>query len=167
MKKQMIILLTILSLLILVGASLFLVGGGPVVLDVGIHKTDFIGQSIMNIDDALVNDMDGSVEILFQNPLPYDIRLPLTGTIEPSGKTDCTNDGSITATYLLADGTFIQVEPTSKIPPGGVFTVRWDCQPTKSHKAGERFKAELGFDYVTTNNEMERVITGTVVAEYE
>ena len=94
-----------------------------------------------NIDKALVEE-DGSVEIAFRN----NVGVPINVTGVRTGDCDTVQDA------------------IGVVNNGQTFLVTWACE---GGDVGQRFSAELGFEYINTETTQTRRHTGTIDGKYE
>ncbi len=124
------------------------------------ERTTFTAP-IANLDNAVVSATDNSVEIAFKNNKGVAITLPLTGTVEPAAGITCANP-VVTGTYLGSP-----LNSTISIPNGGTFLLKWDCTDLNPvPTAGDKFKAELTFEYRNVETGQTITHTGSVDGKY-
>ena len=116
-----------------------------------------------NVDRALIDSAENSMETAFINNLGVAITLPLSGSVTPDTGTTCVYS-SVTATY---NGAAV-VADTTQIPNGGSFLVKIDCDDlTPVPAIGTKFKAEASFDYTNTQTTQTRAAFGSIQGRYE
>ena len=97
-----------------------------------------------NIDKALIEE-DGRVEIAFRNNVGVQINVTDVRTGDCDAPT----------------------EALGTINNGETFLVEWDCENDFEGEVGDRFSADLGFEYINLETGQTRRQTGTVDGRYE
>jgi uncharacterized protein (UPF0333 family) len=115
-----------------------------------------------NVDNAVVDVAANSVEIAFRNNKGVSITLPLTTTLTPGAGVDCAN-AVLTGTYAGA----AIVADTTQIPNGANFLLLWTCDaPAQAPAVGDKFKADISFDYTNVETGQSLSQTGSVEGKY-
>jgi uncharacterized protein (UPF0333 family) len=108
---------------------------------------------ISNVDNAVVTQANGQtqVEIAFKNNKGVPITVPGVTTVT---STQCTGTGAM------------DTIPAGAIQNGGGFLVKWNCTTSGTQAVGNKFKADISFDYI--NNETGQTIkqVGSVEGKY-
>jgi uncharacterized protein (UPF0333 family) len=120
---------------------------------------------VPNVDNAVITTVDATtatVEVAFRNNKGVSIEIPgTTSSWVSAGSTPCTA-GNITAVTATDGTTSLLNTPISN---GVGFNIEWTC----SHNAaivGDKFKADISFDYINSETGQTIKQTGSVEGKY-
>ncbi|HYD03046.1 MAG TPA: hypothetical protein VEC16_01990 [Alphaproteobacteria bacterium] len=114
-----------------------------------------------NVDNAVVDTPANTIEIAFRNNKGVAITLPLTTTLTPGSGVTCANAtlaGNYNGAAIVAD--------TTQIPNGANFLLNWTCAATTTAAVGDKFKADISFDYTNVETGQSLTQTGSVEGKY-
>ncbi len=121
------------------------------------EKTQF--KAPISAYESELNTQTNSLEVAFQNSLGGPITLPMTTSVASE---QCLNP-TLTGQYAGQ-----AITPSTQIPNGGAFTLKWTCNPSgKNPRAGDDFRADISFGYVSVDSGMMRTHVGSVMSTYK
>lgn len=115
---------------------------------------------LANLDNAVIKEVDNTVEIAFKNNVGVAITVPLTSNLSAATGTTCLN-ASMSGTYGGSAMT-----NTTSIPNGANFLLKWDCDDVAAIAIGDKFKADISFAYVNSETTQTKYHTGSVEGKY-
>ncbi len=111
---------------------------------------------ISNVDNAVITQDTVAgvtqVEIAFKNNKGVAITVPGTTTV--------------TSTQCDAATGAIDIVPAAKIQNGDGFLLKWNCTTADTEEVGNKFKADISFDYVNNETGQTMKQTGSVEGKY-
>ena len=117
---------------------------------------------IPNVDTAVIDRTNNTIEIAFRNNKGVAITLTMTGTATGTSGTVCSN-ANITGTYNNA-----AITNATSISNGAAFLLKWDCADISPiPNVGDKFTADFSFDYKNTETGQQMTQTGTVQGKYD
>ncbi len=127
------------------------------VLDMGNlapDKTTF-PTPMLNTESAVVT-YEGEDNITVQVPLANNF-----------GKTVNISEDGITGSGDCQETPTLTVSPDTKVPNNEEFILTWYCDNPSGLSSGDKFKADLGFQYESSSSGMERPHSGSVIAKVQ
>jgi len=120
---------------------------------------------IPNVDNAVVSLSGKTVEIAFRNNKGVSIVIPQTGTFTSVQCTEAnapfvsvTDSSNSSLTYGKTD--------TDLISNGAGFLVKWTCTPAGTAHVGDKFKADVSFDYKNSETGQTIKQTGSIEGKW-
>lgn len=132
------------------------------------ERTTF-SAPLPNLDNAVIDAGENSVEIAFKNNKGVSITIPSDGDSNVTFRGNLTEGTGVDCTFQNITGSYSgsQLDNDTSIPNGGTFLLKWTCEEADPvPESGAKFKADLTFYY--TNDETGQTIghTGTVDGKY-
>ena len=121
------------------------------------EKTTFKAP-FLNTESAVIiwnSATNVTVQVPFTNSQGGSVNIS-TVTATATGTGDCVTVNGIWTDYSA-----------EVIPNGEAFILTWECANDNSLVAGDKFKADLGFEYKTTTSGLTRVHSGEVVGKVQ
>jgi len=116
-----------------------------------------------NVDNAVVSKAGNSAEIAFRNNKGVSITFPLllgNYTLTPATGTTC-NNPVMSGTYNGA-----AITPATVIPNGASFLLKWTCAGVTAANVGDKFGADISFNYINTDTTQQLTATGSIDGKY-
>lgn len=119
---------------------------------------------ISNVDNALIDLTDDSIEVALINNKGVAISLDGNATVDVVSPTICNGPYSVT----MKDNTGTLISVGDSIPQGTTFLLKIECTGTSASAViGEKFKATVAFDYTNLQTGQTRSHIGSVQGRYE